>query len=90
MSRTHLVQASNVVLPEDTAQSLVDAISCPSEAVLVAGPAPARFACAQQRRGKHQENHEKPDPLHGTEGPEMSSRNVYQNGSRNRKVRLAA
>lgn len=77
LRKTDLIQPSDVVLPENTAQGLVDAVSCPSEAVLVAGPAPARFGCAQQRRGKHQENHEKPDSLHGTEGPEMSSRSVY-------------
>lgn len=58
MSNTNLVYAPHVVLSEDAAQSLVDAVSCPSEAVLVAGPAPSRFGCAHQRHGERQKKHE--------------------------------
>lgn len=44
-----LVQASDVVLPEHAAQGLVHPVSRPSEAVLVARPAPGRLRCV--RRG---------------------------------------
>lgn len=67
-SSAHLVQGSDVVLSEHAAQSLVDPVSCPSEAVLVAAAAPAsaRFGCAQKGGGKHQENHKNPALLHGS------------------------
>lgn len=64
-----LVQPSDVVLSEDAAERLVDAVGCPAEAVLGAGPAPGRLGCAQQRRGERQENDDKPDSLHGTNVP---------------------
>lgn len=85
-SHTHLVKPSNVVLSEDTAQSLVNATCRPSEAVLAAGPAPCRFGCTHQRGRKHQEKHENPDSFHGDKRPKMSTRWAYQNGSIKRKV----
>lgn len=74
----YLVQSPDVVLSEHAAQSLVDAVSCSSKAVLVAGPAaPARLGCVQQSGGKHNANHEKPDASHADKVPGTLSSSGY-------------
>lgn len=79
MPSSHLVQPPDVVLSEHAAQSLVEAVSCPSEAVLVAaGPAAPSRVSAEQRSGKRHKNQEKPDSFHGYEYPGILSSSVYQ------------
>lgn len=88
MHHTHLINPPDVVLSENTAQGLVNAISCPSEAVLVAGPASRCFGCVHHRRTKHQKHNENPDSLHGTKHPKAPERNVYYNVCRKWKTEV--
>lgn len=73
MAAPNLVAGPHVVLAEDAAQALVDAVGCPPEAVLTAAAAaapataPRRLGRAHQRGAKRQEEHEQQqlEPSHG-------------------------